>query len=113
MKLINAETISDYIKREINPYGRPFKGTVYEFGLKKYLENASADYDVDKVAELLEKQIPKKPNYEGDGYYNGQPVYDTWICPCCEEMYEVDYDEYDYCPNCGQKIDWSDENETN
>ncbi len=58
MKLINAETISDYIKREINPYGRPFEGTVYEFGLKlmKYLENASVDYDVDKVAELLEKQ---------------------------------------------------------
>ena len=58
MKLINAETISDYVKREINPYGRPFKGTVYEFGLKlmKYLEDASADYDVDKVAELLEKQ---------------------------------------------------------
>lgn len=42
MKLINAQTISDYIKREINPYGRPFEGTVYEFGLKlmKYLENA-------------------------------------------------------------------------
>ena len=19
------------------------------------------------------------------------------------------YDDYDYCPNCGQKIDWSDE----
>lgn len=58
MKLINAETISDYIKREINPYRRPFKGSVYEFGLKlmKYLENASVDYDVDKVAELLEKQ---------------------------------------------------------
>ena len=58
MKLINAETISGYIKREINPYGRPFKGSVYEFGLKlmKYLENASADYDVDKVVELLEKQ---------------------------------------------------------
>ena len=58
MKLINAETLSDYIKREINPYGRPFEGTVYEFGLKlmKYLENASVDYDVDKVAELLEKQ---------------------------------------------------------
>lgn len=58
MKLINAETVSNYIKREINPYGRPFKGSVYEFGLKlmKHLENASADYDVDKVVELLEKQ---------------------------------------------------------
>ena len=26
--------IYDYIKRTINPYGRPFEGTAYEFGLK-------------------------------------------------------------------------------
>ena len=54
------------------------------------------------------KQIPKKPTYEGDGYADGQLVYDTWICPCCEKHYEVDYDNYDFCPNCGQTIDWSD-----
>lgn len=36
-------------------------------------------------------------------------VYDTWICPCCGHHYEVDYDDYEYCPKCGQKIDWSDE----
>ena len=52
-----------------------------------------------------EKQIAKKPYYEGDGYADGQLVYDTWICPCCDKGYEVDYDDYDYCPNCGQKID--------
>lgn len=22
--------------------------------------------------------------------------------------YELDYDKYEYCPNCGQRIDWSD-----
>ena len=53
-----------------------------------------------------EKQIPKKPTYEGDGYSpDGTLVYDTWICPCCDKRYEVDYDDYDYCPNCGQKLD--------
>nr|WP_297935674.1 hypothetical protein [uncultured Lachnoclostridium sp.] len=33
--------IYDYIKTEINPYGRPFGGTVKEFGLKlmDYIEN--------------------------------------------------------------------------
>lgn len=36
-------------------------------------------------------------------------VYDTWICPCCGKHYEVDYDNYNYCPDCGQKLDWSDE----
>ena len=60
--------------------------------------------------QALEKQIPKKPTYEGDGYApDGTFVFDEWICPCCETRYEVDYDDYDYCPNCGQKIDWSDE----
>ena len=56
MRLIDAEKISNYIKSEINPYGKPFKGNAYEFGLKliKYLENASVDYDVDEVVEQLE-----------------------------------------------------------
>ena len=25
---------------------------------------------------------------------------------------EVDYDEYDYCPNCGQRIDWAEVDES-
>ena len=62
-----------------------------------------------KAKDALEKQTPKKPDYEGDGYADGQLIYDTWICPCCEKHYEVDYDNYDYCPNCGQAIDRSDE----
>lgn len=62
---------------------------------------------IDMAIAALEKQIPKKPDFEGDGYWNGQLVYDTWICPNCEKRYEVDYEEYDHCPYCGQKIDWS------
>lgn len=61
--------------------------------------------------QALEKQIPQSPTYEGDGYADGVLVYDTWICPCCDHHYEVDYDDYDYCPNCGQRIDWSNKNE--
>ena len=65
--------------------------------------------NMEMIVQALEKQIPKKPTYEGDGYADGHLVYDTWICPCCETRYEVDYEEYDYCLHCGQKIDWSDE----
>lgn len=57
--------------------------------------------------ELEAKETPKKPHLEGDSYSNGELVYDTWLCPNCEKSYEVDYEKYDYCPNCGQKIDWS------
>lgn len=67
--------------------------------------------NIEMIIQALEKQIPQSPDYEGDGYSNGQLVYDTWICPCCEQHYEVDYDDYEYCPKCGQHIDWSDENE--
>ena len=66
--------------------------------------------EIDIAIKALEKQIPKKPNIEGDGYADGQLVYDTWICPCCEKHYEIDYDSYDYCPNCGQHIDRSEIN---
>ena len=64
------------------------------------------------LLESREKQTPKKPDLEGDGYGDdGVLIYDTWICPCCGKRYEIDYEEYDYCPNCGQAIDWSVGNE--
>lgn len=62
------------------------------------------------VKSALEKQIPKKPDYEGDGYdENGELIYDTWICPHCNHEYEVEYEDYAFCPNCGQALDRSDE----
>lgn len=64
---------------------------------------------VEEFREAVENQTARKPDYEGDGYSDGQLVYDTWICPCCGQHYEVDCDRYDYCPNCGQRIDWRDE----
>ena len=61
---------------------------------------------VEECREAVEKQKPKKPDYEGDGYDDkGELVYDTWICPNCDKKYEVDYDDYKHCPNCGQAID--------
>lgn len=67
------------------------------------------DYTVafEEAIEALEKQIPEIPDYEGDGYADGFPIYDTWICPSCGRHYEIDYDHYVYCPECGQLIDWS------
>lgn len=77
-----------------------------------FLTNASDVMEAIELAiQALEKQIPQSPDYEGDGYSNGKLVYDTWICPCCEQHYEVDYDNYEYCPHCGQHIDWRNENE--
>lgn len=67
---------------------------------------------IEIAIQALEKQIPKKPTYDGDGYApDGTFVWDEWICPCCGSRYEVEYDDYDYCPDCGQKLDRSDEHE--
>ena len=64
------------------------------------------------VQKATEKQIPKKPDYEGDGFdEDGYLIYDTWICPNCGKHYEVDYDDYNFCPECGQALDLSDEND--
>ena len=62
---------------------------------------------VEELKEAREKQIPKTPCIEGDGYADGHLVYDTWICPNCDAEYEIDYDDYDYCPKCGQAINKS------
>lgn len=46
----------------------------------------------------LEKQIAKKPIPIGSEF-------DPLICPDCEASLDI----VDYCIECGQKIDWSDE----
>lgn len=67
------------------------------------------DYKANEMAiQALEKQIPKKPVNYDKHYYK---------CPCCNEDLEIDndmlfvYDEEPpkFCINCGQKLDWSDE----
>lgn len=71
------------------------------------VEQYSALGTVEELKEAREKQIPQTPCIEGDGYADGHLVYDTWICPNCEAYYEIDYDDYDYCPKCGQAINKS------
>ena len=55
--------------------------------------------------EALEKQLPKKPDIMD--YILGDI---NFKCPTCKSEYicEKGYEHF-YCPNCGQKIDWSEE----
>ena len=47
--------------------------------------------------EALEKQVAKKLKDDG------------WLyCPICGR--DVLMDRFDYCPDCGQALDWSDDN---
>ena len=49
--------------------------------------------------KALEKQIPKKPDFTEDKEFA--------LCPCCNGKGLLNKQKY--CDNCGQKIDWSDE----
>lgn len=65
------------------------------------------------LEEATKKQQAQKLEYEGDGLdENGNIIYDTAYCPICHREFEVDYEKWmDYCPKCGQKLDWSEESE--
>jgi hypothetical protein len=61
---------------------------------------------LDMALEALEKQIPEKPDLEGDGYWDGELVYDTSYCPRCNQDYEIEYHTPKFCENCGQALNW-------
>lgn len=72
-------------------------------------------YDGGKIAtarvlavNALEKQIPIQPNYEADGYSDGELVYDMAYCPECNHEFEYDINDWgsNYCPDCGQRLNW-------
>lgn len=57
--------------------------------------------------EALEKQIPKRPIvYKNRDYFVTCYVYE---CPNCKSEIREDavIEEYEYCIDCGQAIDWS------
>ena len=64
---------------------------------------------IEIAISALKKQIPKKPEYEADGYADGELVYDYAKCPICGHDFEYSINDWgcDYCSNCGQKLDWS------
>jgi rubrerythrin len=44
----------------------------------------------------IEKADPRKPDMESSG---------AWVCPRCGVMQD-EWNQYGYCPECGQRIDW-------
>lgn len=115
---VNKQTISNIEKgvsypnfNNLEKISQALNCTCVElFGTAKEVEFLRVGRFLNIIASALEKQKLKRPDYEGDGCdCEGDIIFDTWICPRCKERYEVDYDRYDYCPSCGQGIDWSDD----
>lgn len=72
------------------------------------LEQYRAIGTVKECQAAVERQTAKAPDTWGDGYdNNGNLIRDMYTCPNCKENYEIDYNHYKYCPNCGQAFDQS------
>lgn len=78
----------------------------------------------EECREAVEKHIPKKITHQG--CFDNKGVWHTWngingvpydLCPNCETnlctdgLFGRDKKIMKYCENCGQKLDWSDNNE--
>ena len=75
--LISRKKIRDYIKGEINPYGKSFEGTAYELGLKiiRYIDAMDSAYDVEKIVQELES-FAKLAEENSDSYIDCEDVFD-------------------------------------
>lgn len=69
--------------------------------LKEYKEFNEA---FQKLKKLLDKEMPKDVIL----YTYNDPFEQSVECPVChEELTNSDDLEYDYCPCCGQHLNWS------
>ena len=68
--------------------------------LKQYLAIGTPE----ECREAVEKQIPKKPN-KCIGFTES-----LFVCPTCGRKQPIMYEQH-YCKECGQKLDWSDEDD--
>ena len=64
---------------------------------------------IEMAINALNKQIARKPEYEADGYADGELVYDYAKCPICGHDFEYEINDWgcNYCSDCGQKLDWN------
>ena len=68
---------------------------------KKHLDSKHDLKKVEVLQELVNKGTPKK----------AKPMYIPLVstpyrCPCCGTLVKNEIEEFNYCHNCGQAIDW-------
>lgn len=80
-------------------------------GSRAYFEKYKL-HPVSVIQTLVDKEIPQNPIYK----FIKKHYEHMWFCPKCMDKIrtiiyqdvEEDTGELNYCPECGQKLDWSD-----
>lgn len=60
------------------------------------------------AVKVVEKEIPKKPSEKR--FHNGDQTQVLDVCPICGSP-DIDKEFGDYCPKCGQKMDWEEKDD--
>ena len=74
-----------------------------------YYNKDRDDKDIDLIASIVEKEIPKKPESESESFVGEDNVKITvtvFFCPNCRDR--IGHRD-NYCTNCGQRIDWEEQ----
>lgn len=77
-------------------------GEEREDGYKPTMEEMSKSMDL--LKELVDKETPIK--LEETDVETDKDCF-NWICPRCKSFHS-ESEGYQYCSECGQKLDWSD-----
>lgn len=80
------------------------EATIFLQTLKCCLYKDTSEKNFDLAFEALDKQTPKKPIC-----FNIDETYKLWRCKSCNFILGMGimYLSINYCPECGQKLDWS------
>ena len=79
----------------------------YKYCSEKCLKNKNNNHYPKDFRDFRVNE-PMQIELEGDGYADGELVYDFGRCPTCGwEFEEGDKDwQEPYCCHCGQRLDW-------
>lgn len=68
---------------------------------KAYDDVKELEFDFDRAIKALENQMPKKLKEHTQSQYGCIPV-----CGVCNGIMDLMQGDLNYCPNCGQKLNW-------
>lgn len=100
MRLIDADKIPWSYRQKL--------GLGIDYGLDEPDHYYTVVKDRVDAMPTVEAEPVKHGKYIGtefDGYADGCPVYYEWKCSECGCVFEEEEPTYNYCPNCGAKMD--------